>query len=226
MRKIVFVCAIIFVSPTNTAMALDQDFKKCILALEHIQLHIKNNTPELSTKLAKGIMGQLMIKTKKTYRKKDRKIQADRIWKEDDLNLCLNYEASFKTQIYILNRVMKNTLPSNPLVSLENCYGALIIIAVAYESKYGPKAGFHKGKEMGTLIAGPVNSVRYLYKQFDKFGGAGKILSQVNEQAMKIYKIYAQKNKKNKIVFFKNLFTECHVFGIETNQADFRIINP
>jgi hypothetical protein len=56
---------------------------------------------------------------------------------------------------------------------------------------------------MGTLIAGPVTSVRYLYKKYDKFGGVGKLLSKVTEQAMKIYKIYARKDKKTKSSFLR-----------------------
>ena len=221
MRILIFTLAIYFAVLSNIATALDQDFKKCLLALNHIESYIKKKTPKLSAKLARGLSGSLMMEANETYRKEELETQAGKIWKEDELNLCLNYGAN-KIQIHLLNRVMKNTIPLNPSPYLENCYGSLLIVAGRHESQFGSKAGFQKGKELGKLMGGAVTSVRYLYKQYDEIG-AGSLLRKTQKIALKIYNAYARMPIKGRLKYFKSIEAYCTIFGIDVAENNFQL---
>lgn len=160
------------------------------------------------------------MKTDETYREEELKVQAGKTWREDELNLCLNYGAD-KIQVHLLNQVMKSKILSEPSLYLGNCYGTLMIVAGRYESKFGAKVGFQKGKEIGTLIGGAVTSIRYLYKQYDDIGTVS-LLRKTEKGALEIFNTYTRMPIKDRSNYFKSTKVYCAVFGIEVDRNNLR----
>jgi hypothetical protein len=196
--------------PPNTRVVLDQDFKKCILALENIELYIENSKTELSAYLAKSLTGTMWKKNDYKWEK----IQADGKWEEEDLKICLNYGAE-RIAINLLLKAMNDTLPNNPSASLANCQAGLIITANDYEIKYGKKAAFEKGRQLGKKFARALVSVRYLY--YEKYDAlqVGGLMSRTKERAFKIYKAHMKKKQNEKKRNYSTLISECELVGMK-----------